>query len=115
MARQGFAGTNVGSAPDVFAPIVMERTFYRSDVRGLTNRDAGWITIMGRLQAGVSRTRAEAELNVLWRQVLADDPDEPARRSWQKNYNLINTRLLLAGVRATLVSAAKSRGRSRYL
>jgi predicted permease len=87
----------VGSAPDVFAPIVMERTFYRSDVRGLTNRDAGWITIMGRLQAGVSRTRAEAELNVLWRQVLADDPDEPARRSWQKNYNLINTRLLLAG------------------
>ena len=97
VARQGFVGTNVGVAPDVFAPIVMERTFYRSDLRGLMSRDAGWITIMGRLRAGVSRARAEAELNVLWRQILNDDPDEPARRSWQKNYNLINTRLLLAG------------------
>ena len=97
VARQGFVGTNVGVAPDVFAPIVMERTFYRGDLRGLTSRDAGWITIMGRLQAGVSRARAEAELNVLWRQILNDDPGEPARKSWQKNYNLIHTRLLLAG------------------
>ncbi len=97
VAGQGFAGTNVGVAPDVYAPIIMERTFYRSDVRGLTNRDAGWITIMGRLRGGVSRARAEAELNVLWRQILDNDPAEPARRSWQKNYNLINTRLLLAG------------------
>jgi hypothetical protein len=63
----------------------------------------------------VSRPRAEAELNILWRQILNDDPDEPARRSWQKNYNLINTRLLLAGARPILVFAAKSRSRSRYL
>ena len=97
VTRQGFAGTVVGVAPDVYAPIVMERTFYRSDVRGLSSRDAWWITIMGRLQAGVSRARAEAELNVLWRQILADDPDEPARKAMQKNYDLINTRMLLAG------------------
>ena len=97
VAGPGFSGTNVGVSPQVFAPIVMERTFYRNDIQGLTRRDTWWITIMGRLKAGVSRARAEAELNVLWRQILANDPQEPARRSWQKNYDLINTRLLLPG------------------
>ncbi len=96
VARQGFAGTTVGVAPDVFAPIVMERSFYPRDAWALT-RDAGWITIMGRLKPGVSRVQAETELNLLWRQILDNDPGERARRSWQRNYNLINTRLLLAG------------------
>jgi predicted permease len=97
VAARGFTGTNVGVAPQVFAPIVMERTFYRNDVEALNTRDAGWITIMGRLRSGVSRGSAESELNVLWRQILANDPGEAARRSRQKNYDRINTRLLLPG------------------
>jgi predicted permease len=97
VAREGFAGTNVGVAPQVFAPMVMERTFYRVDVDALTTRDSAWITIMGRLKRGVSRKGAEAELNVLWRQILANDPAERARRLRQKNYEQVNTRLLLPG------------------
>ena len=97
VAGRSFTGTNVGVAPQVFAPIVMERAFYRVDETALTTRDAAWITIMGRLKAGVSRARAETELNVLWRQILANDPGERAKRSAQKNYDLINTRLLLPG------------------
>ncbi len=97
VAGQGFTGTNVGVAPQVFAPIVMERAFYRVDETALTTRDAAWITIMGRLKSRVSRAQAETELNVLWRQILANDPAEQTKRSWQKHYDLVNTRLLLPG------------------
>jgi predicted permease len=88
VAREGFAGATVGVAPDVFAPIIMERSFWPNDIRALTDRAGGWVTMMGRLKPGVSRTQAEAELNVLWRQILEGDP---------KQRVLINTRLLLAG------------------
>lgn len=97
VARQGFTGISVGTAPDVFAPILMQRAFWPDDTDALTTRDAGWITIMGRLKRGVSHARAEAELNVLWRQILASDPEERALRARRKDYGLINTRLLLAG------------------
>jgi hypothetical protein len=39
---------------------------------------------MGRLKTGVTRASAEAELNLLWRQILTSDPSEKANRSWQK-------------------------------
>jgi predicted permease len=97
VARQGFTGTSVGISPDVFAPILTQRTFWPDDVRALSSRDAGWVTIMGRLKPGVSRTQAEAELNVLWRQILENDPEQREIRSRQKDYDFINTRLLLAG------------------
>jgi predicted permease len=97
VAREGFTGTTVGVAPDVFVPIIMQRTFWPNDVQALTNRNAGWVTMMGRLKPGVSRTQAEAELNVLWRQVLDSDPKQREVKSWRKDYNLINKRLLLAG------------------
>jgi predicted permease len=100
VARQGFTGTSVGTAPDVFAPILMERTFWPDDP-SIGWRNVGWITLMGRLKTGVSRAQAEAELNVLWRQILENDPEERAIRSRRHDYNLINTRLLLAGSSGT--------------
>jgi hypothetical protein len=92
VAREGFAGTNVGVAPDVFAPIVMERTFWRNQAQALTTRNTGWVTIMGRLKPGVRRNQAEAELNVLWRQILSSNPEQSpiGDKSW-------NTCLLLPG------------------
>jgi predicted permease len=92
VAREGFAGTNVGVAPDVFAPIVMERTFWRNQTQALTTRNTGWVTIMGRLKPGVRRNQAEAELNVLWRQILSSNPEQSPTgdKSW-------NTCLLLPG------------------
>lgn len=100
VARQGFTGTSVGTAPDVFAPILMQRTFWPDDP-SIGWRNVGWITLMGRLKTGVSRAQAEAELNVLWRQILENDPEERAVRSRRNDYNLINTRLLLAGSSGT--------------
>jgi len=97
VAREGFAGTNVGVVPDVFAPIIMQRTFWRNQAEALTSRNAGWVTIMGRLRPGVRRRQAEAELNLLWRQILASDPEQRAISSWQKDYNLRNTCLQLPG------------------
>jgi predicted permease len=101
VARQGFTGTSVGTAPDVFAPILRQRTFWPDDANALTTRDAGWITFMGRLKPGVSRAQAAAELNVLWRQILENDPEERAIKSQRKEYDLINTRLLLPGSSGT--------------
>ncbi len=100
VARQGFTGTSVGTAPDVFAPILMQRTFWPDDP-SIGWRNVGWITLMGRLKSGVSRAKAEAELNVLWRQILENDPAERALRSRRNDYNLINTRLLLGGISGT--------------
>lgn len=97
VAREGFTGTSVGVSPDVFAPIIMQRTFWPNDILALTSRNGGWVTIMGRLKRGVSRVQAEAELNLLWQQILENDPEQRAIRSWQKDYSLLNKRLLLAG------------------
>lgn len=88
VAREGFTGATVGVAPDVFAPIIMQRSFWPNDIRALTDRTGGWVTMMGRLKPDVSRMQAEAELNVLWRQILEGDP---------KGRDPINKRLLLAG------------------
>lgn len=95
VAREGFVGTNVGVAPDVFAPIIMQRTFWRNQAQALTSRDAGWVTIMGRLKPGIHRSQAAAELNVLWRQILSSNPAQsPIGSAQDKSWN---TWLLLPG------------------
>jgi len=51
VAREGFYRHERGCRAGRVRPIVMERTFYRSDVMGLTSRETGWVTIMGRLKS----------------------------------------------------------------
>ena len=59
VARKGFTGTSVGVSPDVFTPMITQRTFWPDDVQALTSRDGGWVTVMGRLKPGVSRTQRQ--------------------------------------------------------
>jgi predicted permease len=96
VSREGFRGATVGNSPDVFVPIIMFRTFNPHLVRWNT-RDNWWLTLMGRLKPGVTRGQAEAELQVLWQQILNSDPERRPVATWDKEYRLNNTAVVLPG------------------
>lgn len=96
VAREGFTGASVGTSPDLFVPIAMYRTFNPSAARWNT-RNMWWLTTIGRLKPGVTREKAEAELNVLWQQIIENDPDRRPPPAWNKEYKLQNTAVILKG------------------
>ena len=70
VAPAEFTGTIRGAAPDVYVPIKPEN-----------NRHKYWLLLMGRLKPGVSRTQAQAAMNVLGPQIarLYPRPDGSPR------------------------------------
>jgi len=78
VAPPGFAGTEVGESPDVFAPITLQPVLLPSLGRGLFEPRSNWIRIIGRLGRGVDLGQAEAELTGLQRsynqQILDSSP-----------------------------------------
>ena len=69
VSARGFSGIEVGDAPDVMVPMMMkaEMTPTWND---LENRRSRWITVMARLKPHVTREQAEAQMNVVYRQIL---------------------------------------------
>lgn len=65
VAPPGFAGTEVGETPDVYAPIILQGTLMPGLSSALEQPQSNWIRIMCRLKPDVSVQRAEAELNAL--------------------------------------------------
>jgi predicted permease len=61
VAREGFDGTNLGAATDVFVPITMSQLLTPMET-GLTDRQMRWLNVFGRLKPGVSHTQAQAGL-----------------------------------------------------
>jgi len=57
----GFTGTTLNSHPDVFVPMMMQPQIQGQE-SALARRGWKWLSIGGRLRAGVSRARAEAAL-----------------------------------------------------
>jgi predicted permease len=96
VSRDGFTGASVGVSPDVFVPIVMYRAFSPTAVRWNT-RNSWWLTVMGRLRTGVTRAAAEAEFAVLWQRILDEDPNRRPVATWDRNYKINNTALVLPG------------------
>jgi predicted permease len=67
----GFFGERVGAAPDLWLPLSM----WGEVVPGrnlLRSPGTSWLSLMGRLQPGVSRVQAETALTPLMRQALTD-------------------------------------------
>jgi predicted permease len=60
-----FTGTTRGTAPDVYLPVMMLGQAAPGDGGMLSNRNAGWLRLIGRLKSGISRQRAEAALTAL--------------------------------------------------
>jgi putative ABC transport system permease protein len=72
VSQPGFAGIQVGRSADVVVPMMMkaEMTPTWND---LDNRRSRWLTIMGRRRPGVSTAQVESQLNVVYRQVNAQE------------------------------------------
>jgi predicted permease len=67
----GFSGLAVGSSQDVWVPLhAMDRLV--PDSKRWTESFTSWMLIAGRLRPGVSREQAQAELDVMHRQLLAE-------------------------------------------
>ncbi|HET8548832.1 MAG TPA: ABC transporter permease, partial [Bryobacteraceae bacterium] len=96
VAREGFTGASVGVAPDLFAPIVMYRSFNPS-ASFWNTRMQWWLTVMARLKPGVTKAKAETELNVLWQQILQNDPRRRPVATWDKEYKINNTAVVQSG------------------
>lgn len=66
---EGFFGAVVGSSPDVFLPL-SGLTTLNPGSRSLTQRNASWLPMLGRLRAGISEAQASAGLEPLWASMM---------------------------------------------
>ena len=97
VARSGFTGTVLGNHPDLYAPITMLRQIRRGDPPTWNSRHFTWLRIEARLKPGVSRNAAIPEMNVLWKQNLASDPEQRPVAAYDKDYEQRNRATLLDG------------------
>ena len=74
VAPQGFYGTEVISAPDLFFPIAMQEQLDLGN-NWLENRSADNIFVQGRLKPGVTTAQAQAALNAIASQLEREFPD----------------------------------------
>ena len=74
VAPQGFYGTEVISAPDLFFPIAMQEQLDLGN-NWLENRGADNIFVQGRLKPGVATAQAQTQLNLIASQLEREFPD----------------------------------------
>ncbi|GJG88995.1 hypothetical protein tb265_41760 [Gemmatimonadetes bacterium T265] len=71
VAPRGFAGTTLGTRPDVFVPVAMRRVL-EPDSPTLDNRQAYWAYLFGRLRPGATPGDARRQLDAVYRAALLD-------------------------------------------
>jgi predicted permease len=71
VAAQWFGGVQVGSNNDLFVPISM-KPMITKNWDGLPRWNDYWMALLGRLQPGVTRDRAEAALAVIYKPLLEE-------------------------------------------
>jgi hypothetical protein len=78
VAPSHFLGETVGDAPDFWAPLDMQPQIYPTN-RGMLADDPGriekvmWLHVFGRLKPGVSRRQAQANVDVVFRQIVSEE------------------------------------------
>jgi len=73
IAAKGFDGTmGVGSTQDVTIPLAVEPQLYPDPKRSYTAGNVWWLRIMGRLQPGVTREQAQAQLENVFQQSVVE-------------------------------------------
>lgn len=73
VAPEGFIGTIIGLAPDVWFPMMMQKRVLPGADR-LTDRGARWLNVLGRVKPGVSREQAEAGLQGVFNRLAQENP-----------------------------------------
>ncbi|MFZ0819480.1 MAG: ABC transporter permease [Candidatus Acidiferrales bacterium] len=98
VAPEGFYGTFVGWAMQVWVPASMEEVFEAGGYK-LEDRGARWIESYVRLKPGVTRERAQQEMSAVAKRLEADYPDTDRGRGfelwplWQTPFNNAGTLL----------------------
>jgi predicted permease len=80
----GFFGITVGQSPDLWIPLAMQRAI-SPDRAGLDQNMYQFLHMFGRLKPGVSRKQAEANTNVVFRQILRTFSGEAPTEQRLKN------------------------------
>ncbi len=70
VAPRDFFGTTVGSAPDLWIPLAMEKQMPPAHWDGRTNENFQDLYLIGRLKPGVTAQQANAAVNLLFKQSL---------------------------------------------
>src|SRR5262249_41668455 len=73
VAQPSFKGLVAGLSPDFWAPMAMAPQI-SNDPELLSRRGMDWLLLVGRLRPGVNSTEAQADLNLIARQIQQADP-----------------------------------------
>ena len=68
-----FGGIEVGRATDVMVPIMMQPEMMSTRGSLLDNRRAWWLNVFARVKPGISLKQADAGINLLFRQIDAEE------------------------------------------
>ncbi len=102
VAPPGFHGVEVGESMDVFVPLMMQAQVKPTWQRGIGDWRVRWLTVLARLKDGVSLEQAQAEVNVLYRQLLQEDAEHLQTKSERFRTAFLQKQLhLLPGGRGT--------------
>ncbi len=78
VAQPHFLGEDVGAAPDLWIPLdmqpqIMPGRMWLEDDPGHIAEKVMWLTVIGRLKPGVSRKQAQANVDVVFKQIVAEE------------------------------------------
>jgi predicted permease len=78
VAQPHFLGENVGDAPDIWVPLAMQPQLmpgrmWLADDPGRIAEKVMWLHVIARLKPGVSRPQAQANVDVVFRQIVAEE------------------------------------------
>ena len=96
VTRKGFYGVEIGSTPDLFIPLTMKAQMAPNMLQTLEDRTDHWLPVIGRLKPGITRARAQAELQPIYQPILESDA-KLLKLSGDDLKRFISKPLLLAG------------------
>lgn len=76
VAAAGFKGTEIGAVVDVWVPLMMQPQMMPRPEDILSQRDASWLRIIGRLKPGATSTQSQQDLEMLASQLQQAYPAE---------------------------------------
>ncbi len=96
VAPKEFFGTTVGSAPDMWVPLAMEKQLPPAHWDGRNAENAQSLFLIGRLQSGVTPEQASGAVNLLFKQSLQERAG--AQPSAQRLKDIQNAKIELTAV-----------------
>ena len=84
VAQPNFHGEQIGAAPDLWIPLDMQpllmpgRLWLRDDPGRIAEK-VMWLQVIGRLKPGVSQRQAQANVDVVFRQIVAEEFSQLSR------------------------------------